>query len=142
MNVDGKQTDRSVGLELIVKSETVDEILDALIQKQLLSVFYGSPERYFDYVESVLSIKIEKELRTSFTEIKASRDIIVHNSGIANAVYVSKAGKEARGRAGERLKADAAYFKRAIHTMKKLTHSVYSKTLQKFGDHLPKNKRK
>jgi hypothetical protein len=142
LSVDGKQAEKNVGLELVIKSATVDEILDAVVQKQLLSVFYGPPERYFDYVESALSIKIEKELRGSFTEIKATRDIIVHNSGVANAIYVLKAGKEARGHEGDRLKIDKVYFKAAIQTMKKLTHSVYSKTMQKFGNHVPKRKGK
>ncbi len=140
LSVDGKQADKNVGLALIIKSASVDEILDTVIQKQLLAVFYGPPERYFDYVESVLSIKIEQKLKDSFAEIKATRDIIVHNSGIANEVYISKAGTQARGSVGERLKADAAYFKSAIHTMKRLTHSVYSKTMQKFGNHEPKRK--
>jgi hypothetical protein len=140
--VDGKQAEKNVGLALIIKSATVDEILDTVIQKQLLAVFYGPPERYFDYVEAVLSIKIEQELRASFAEIKATRDIIVHNSGIANELYISKAGTAARGSVGERLKIDTRYFKDAIHTMKRLTHSVYLKTMQKFGNHVPKRKRK
>src|SRR6266436_724257 len=128
LSVDGKQAEKNIGLALIIKSATVDEILDTVIEKQLLAVFYGPPERYFDYVESILSIKIEQELRASLAEIKATRDIIVHNSGIANEVYISKAGTEARGSVGERLKTDTAYFKAAIHTMKRLTHSVYLKT--------------
>ncbi len=142
LSVDGKQAEKNIGLALIIKSATVDEILDTVIEKQLLAVFYGPPERYFDYVESILSIKIEQELRASLAEIKATRDIIVHNSGIANEVYISKAGTEARGSVGERLKTDTAYFKAAIHTMKRLTHSVYLKTMQKFGNHVPRRKRK
>jgi hypothetical protein len=63
-----------------------------VIRKQLVTVFYGSPERYFEYIENVLSIQIEKELKDTFAEIKASRDIIVHNSGIANEIYVGKRG--------------------------------------------------
>ena len=142
LSVDGKQTDKNIGLDLVLESSTVDEILEAVIQKQLLSVFYGSPERYFDYVESVLSIKIDKELRDSFGENKATRDIIIHNSGIANEVYVSKAGAKARARPGEYVKTDTNYFKGAIHTMKKLTHSVYSQTLEKFGNYVPNRKPK
>jgi len=138
LGVDGKKTDKNVALGLIIKSATIDEVLDAVIQKQLLAAFYGPPERYFDYVESVLSIKIEKKLKASFAEIKAARDLIVHNSGIVNEVYVSKAGTQARGSVGERLKINATYFKDSVHTMKQLTHSVYSKTMDKFGDHAPR----
>ncbi len=42
-------------------------------------------------------------------EIKASRDILVHNKGIVNATYVSKAGSRARFRDGERLEIPERY---------------------------------
>jgi hypothetical protein len=142
LSADGKQAEKTVALGLVIKSVSIDEILDTVIQKQLLAVFYGPPERYFDYIESVLSIKIEKSLRTSFAEIKATRDVIVHNSGVANEVYMSKAGEEARGEVGEHLTIDSAYFKSAIHTMKRLTHGIYSETMQKFGNHVPRSKGK
>lgn len=134
LSVDGRQAERNIELDVVLGSSTVDDILDVVIRRQLLSVFYGSPERYFQYIESVLSIKIEKELKDSFREIKATRDIIVHNSGVANDVYGEKAGAKARSRPGEPLKNDKAYFGEAIHVMKKLTHSIFSNTLAKFGN--------
>jgi hypothetical protein len=137
VSVDGKQVERSVGLDVVVSSSTVDEILDVVIQKQLFALFYGSPERYFEYVQKILSIEIEKELKDSFAEIKATRDIIVHNSGIANDVYTAKSGKKARARSGERLEMNTAYFKAATQTLKGLVHSVYLKSLDQFGDYRP-----
>jgi len=113
-----------------------------LIQKQLFAVFYGPPERYFAYVQTILSIEIEKELKDSFAEMKASRDIIVHNSGIANDLYIAKSGKKARARPGDRLQINRAYFEGATHTMKRLIHSVYAKSLDQFGEHRPGAKKK
>jgi hypothetical protein len=135
VSVDGKQVERSIGLDVVLSSSTVDEILDVVIQKQLFALFYGSPERYFEYVQKILSIEIEKEMKDSFAEIKATRDIIVHNSGIANDVYIAKSGKKARARSGKRLEMDTAYFKAATQTMKGLVHSVYLKSLDQFGEH-------
>jgi hypothetical protein len=73
--------------------------------------------------------------------MKASRDIIVHNSGIANHLYIAKSGKKARARLGDRLQINRAYFEGARHTMKRLIHSVYAKSLDQFGDHRPGTKR-
>ncbi len=133
LSIDGKPVDKNVGLDLVLKSATIDELLDSVIQKRLLAAFYGSPEQYFNYIESVLSIKIEKDVKDSYAEIKATRDIVVHNSGIANATYILKARKRARARSGESLETDRAYFTDSIQIMKHLAVSVYSKTVKKFG---------
>jgi len=130
-NVEGKDIEKNVPLNTVLKATSIDEILDSVIRRKLLLVFYGSPERYFDYVQSVLSIEIENELKESFAEVKAARDIIIHNSGIANEVYLLKARKKARADIGEHLPIDEAYFKSTIQMMKKLTMSVYSKTKKK-----------
>lgn len=133
LSTDGTPADRKVELDLVLGSSTVEDILDAIIRKQLVSVFYGSPQRYFHYIESVLSIEVEQELKELFTEIKATRDIIVHNAERANEIYGEKAGKKARSKPGELLRNDKAYFQGAIRTMKTLSHSIFSKTLNKFG---------
>lgn len=140
--IDGRQVEKNIPLDVLLESSTVEEIMDKIIEKYLLSAFYGSPERYFDHAQSILSIKIEEELRESFAEIKAARDIIIHNSGIANEIYVSRAGTKARAHSAQRLEIDQKYFDGAIHIMKKLTHSVYSKTLERFGNYVPRRKSK
>jgi hypothetical protein len=134
LNVEGRNTDKTIELDLVLRSSTVEDILDSAISKQLLSIFYGSPDRYFQYIESILSVKIEKELKDSFAEIKATRDIIVHNSGIANEVYAEKAGTKARSQPGKLLKNDKAYFGTAIKVMKKLCITIFSQALKKFGN--------
>src|SRR5437899_815206 len=131
-SVDGRQVEKSVDFDLILKSATIDEVVDAMVRKQLLSIFYGSPERYFEYIESVLSIKIEAGLKDSFVEVKATRDIIVHNAGIANDTYAEKAGTKARAKPGDQLKNDEVYFGESIRCMKSLTQTVYSKSVAKF----------
>jgi hypothetical protein len=136
LSVDGTPTKRSVPLDLVLRSTSLDQLLSSVIQKQLISTFYGSPERYFHYIEAVLSIEIDKKLQGKFQEIKATRDIIIHNSGYANEVYVEKAGRVARAQAGHLLQVDDKYFERSIQTMKELTQQIYSKTLNKHGDAL------
>lgn len=42
-------------------------------------------------------------------ELKATRDVLIHNAGIANAIYVLKAGPLARAVDGEILDADPPY---------------------------------
>lgn len=64
----------------------------------------------------------------AFVEIKASRDIIIHNSGLINKLYVEKAGDKSRGDAGEELVIDDAYFRHVIVTLKALAGAIQSQT--------------
>ena len=134
LNIDGSQTNKNVPMELILGAGSLSEVVDALIQRQLISTFYGSPERYFQYIENILSIKLDKELKAGFSEIKATRDIIIHNSGKANEIYVEKAGQKARGQAGEDLEVDADYFKHSIGTMKKMIQQIFRRCLGKYSE--------
>ena len=45
----------------------------------------------------------------SIIEIKASRDVLAHNNGIVNAIYVAKAGSRARHQEGEQLTMSEQY---------------------------------
>lgn len=129
-----KGQDKKVDLDLILNSSDLDKLVSNIIERQIHSVFFASPEKYFQYVENILSIKIPKPSKANYVEVKATRDLIVHNEGVINATYVQKAGKLARGKVGDTIPVDEMYFDPAIRTMKKLVNAVYSKSLSKFGD--------
>jgi hypothetical protein len=57
-------------------------------------------------------------------EIKASRDILVHNKGIANGACVSKAGSRARFQDGEKLRIPERYHRESWETIKKVVSDV------------------
>ena len=57
-------------------------------------------------------------------EIKASRDILVHNKGIANAAYVAKAGSRARCRDGEKLRLPERSHRESWETIRKVVLDV------------------
>ena len=126
--------DKTVDLNLVLDAASIDEVLSAVIERQIHSVFYERPEKYFKFVESVLSVTIDRTLRESYAEYKATRDVLVHNEGVINITYLRKAGAHARGRERDVIALDDAYFDVAIATMKKLIQSVYSQLLQKFGE--------
>ncbi len=89
---------------------------------------FGKPSDYLDKAEKVLAIELDTDLVRSFIEIKASRDIIIHNNGVINKVYVEKAGEKRRGEVGDELAIDQDYFRQVIITLKKLSGSIQSNT--------------
>ncbi len=56
--------------------------------------------------------------------MKATRDVLEHNAGVANAVYVAKAGPRARYKPGERVEVSDAYSRDAWKLIKKIVQDV------------------
>jgi len=130
----GSRDERVIGLDLILEAENMGDLLARIIETRLVSVFYGSPERYFNYVQSVLAFELQDHLKTKYAEVKATRDLLIHNSGIVNQVYLSKAGPEARAAEAELIPLDDQYFSESIRCMKRVVTAVYSGCLEKYGD--------
>jgi hypothetical protein len=63
-------------------------IVDALVEKELKDVFYDRPANWFEYLKSRVDTGIGAADSDQFAEIKATRDVLVHGQGIANAYYV------------------------------------------------------
>jgi hypothetical protein len=125
---------KTVDLALVLAADNLDDLICAVIERQIHSVFYERPDRYFAFIEDVLSVSIPDALKAGYSEVKATRDILVHNDGVANAIYIRKSGGGARVGEGQPLPVDEAYFDSSVRSMKKLIQSVYSQLLDKFGD--------
>ncbi|TEU19594.1 MAG: hypothetical protein E3J21_03310 [Anaerolineales bacterium] len=132
--VTGSQTERKIDLDLVLEAQKMDDLFARIIERRLISVFYGSPQRYFDYIQSVLAFELSDEVKISYAEVKATRDLLVHNSGIVNQVYLKKAGSRARVPEGETIPLDDQYFSESIRCMKRVVTKVYSGCLDKYGD--------
>ena len=104
----------------VIDSVSREELISGIILKELTALFYASPALQIEYFQSVTGVSLPKELTNQWLEIKATRDIIVHNSGIANSVYLKKADSLARAKDGEQLPIDEKYFGGAIASMKSL----------------------
>lgn len=126
-------TDKKIDLSLVLESTDLDELRRRIITNQIHSAFYASPAKYFEYIEQVLSISIGATRKSAYSEVKATRDIYVHNSGIANRVYLQKAWTLARARDGQLLPMDRTYFSSAITCLKGIVQSVYKRLLEQYG---------
>ncbi len=59
-----------------------------------------------------------------FAEIKATRDVLVHGQGIANAYYVDKAGGLARAQPGQALDIPGPYHQKSWELICKLVRDI------------------
>jgi hypothetical protein len=101
---------RMIALHSILESTSLEEVHLRACDSLLNDLSYKSPAEFAEELEKLIGIKLlECPAYQRYIEVKASRDIFVHNSGVANAVYVRKAGAYARVRDGETIPADVQY---------------------------------
>lgn len=98
-------------LKSILESSSIEEIHIKATDTLINDLSYRSPTEFSEEIQQLLSISLlECPAFHRYIEIKATRDIFVHNSGIANDVYIRKAHSHARAEPGILLPIDNQYF--------------------------------
>jgi len=113
-----------IPIDLFLEHESRDDLLERYVAVMCEALMFGKPAEYLDKAAKILSIEIDVDLIKDYIEIKASRDIIVHNLGEINRLYVDKAGEKARGAVGDELVINRAYFKHVLVTAKTLSGAI------------------
>ncbi len=126
--------EKNIPINVVTSSESIEDIYERVIHHHLQAVFYGSPRKYFIYIEEVLSIKLNDELKVRYSEFKATRDIIIHNNGIVNNTYLVKTGDSKRANEGELIPIDKTYFDDFICCALEINAIVYQELLKKYPE--------
>ncbi len=125
-----KGCDGKLDYDIVIDCADYSQVLDRIVSKYIETLEYSKPSDQLEYIKKLLSIEIDEDLWNSWVEIKASRDLIVHNNCIINKVYLDKAGDRARGDAGKIIKVDEAYFEYVIITAKRLVGKIIARVLR------------
>ena len=133
-----KKTDKTVPLALITDSPDRETILRAVVDRELDRLKYRRPAAWFDYLEKRARLGTPSQDQIErLAEIKASRDLIVHNRGIVNQTYRSKSGPKARYADGTRLEIIEPYLRESwllIDEVVRETSSAATAKLEKSSD--------
>ena len=123
-----KQVDFKTVLELPDK----DAITGFVVDKELNEIAYKSPASWFEYMEEKLKLGLPtRDEIGRFSETKASRDVLVHNRGIANKIYESKAGALARYKAEERIEISGDYHGNTWQLIRKMVTDISDAAIAK-----------
>lgn len=122
-NEDDKEG-KGIPVEMFLANRTYEDVLARYIASRCEGLMFGKPADYLAKAAKVLSITIEKKTIDDYIEIKATRDIIVHGTGIINKIYLDKAKQSARGNLGEELTIDQKYFRHVVITAKLLADQI------------------
>jgi hypothetical protein len=102
---------RSVKTSMILAASSIEEIHLQAIDTLLNELAYKSPREFVEECNQLLSVNLlECPAYHKYIEVKATRDIYIHNQGIANDIYLTKAQSHARVKADLLLPIDTVYF--------------------------------
>ena len=96
-----------------------------IAERELNELKYDRPRAWFDYMNRIIKLgcPTEDEIER-IAEMKAARDLLIHNSGIVNKTYLDKAGAKARHAVGDQVVIDRTYFGDCWVLAKKLVDDV------------------
>lgn len=126
--VQGMNANKTYDVNDIINKKSIDEVLHDLINQRIMSVMYASPRIQQEYFKKALGIEVDENLWKIWFEIKATRDIIVHNSGRINEQYIMKAEDLSRGELGKEIVIDNDYFFSTIGNIKYIIGKISSKS--------------
>jgi len=112
---------RTVKLEIILRSPDNESVLRSVVDAELNDLKYKRMVEWFRFMDGLVVLKCPSpEEIERLSEVKASRDILVHNRGIVNAPYVSKSGGAARYKPGDRLEISEPYHRSSWELIRKI----------------------
>ena len=121
LNVRGMDIKKEIPLDILLDADNREGALREVIGRQLNSLSYATPTAYLEYLNSLTGVDTSDPAFLDYIEIKATRDVVIHNSGIINEVYLSKVGNKKRGEVEDRLVIDNQYFDHCIAILKRLS---------------------
>lgn len=127
-----KGTDRAVPLSLITDNPDRESILRAVIEQELNRLKYRRPAAWFEYLEDRAKLGLpSKDQIESLAEMKASRDILVHNRGLVNPTYRFKSGSKARYTDGDRLEIIEPYLQECFRIITEVIRETSTRAVEK-----------
>lgn len=114
-----------VDVQTIVAAKDKAAILRPLIDQHVLSMGYKRPSEWFRHLNGIVILGLPSDAEIEqFAEFKASRDVFVHNRGIATEIYLEKAGRRARAALGQPLELPDTYLHDGWRLCRKIVTDV------------------
>jgi hypothetical protein len=127
-SLSGKKMD----VKAILDAPDKDAIVLLIVNKELNEVLYERPAAWFAYLEDKVKLGCPTADEIDhIAEAKASRDVLMHNRGVAGKTYESKAGRFARYKEGEKLDIQGPYHRQTWDLLRKVVADISNAALTK-----------
>lgn len=124
---------RELRFETVLEATDKEAVTLHVVNKELNEIAYGRPKEWFSYLEARVRLGCPSAAEIErIGEVKASRDVLAHNRGIANKIYESKAGKAARFRDGQQVSIPEDYHRETWMLLRKVIGDLADAMAAKF----------
>ena len=134
INISGGQSNKKIDISEVLDCQDHESVIELIIEKILGDLFYAGPKKQKEYIENVLSIELTETQWNKWFEYKATRDLLVHNSGIINNIYLEKSGELSRGSLNDHLTVDKTYFEDSLSNIKSMIGRIENGIRKKFKE--------
>lgn len=116
---------KKIELSSVLESESIEAIHSIAIDSLLYELSYKSPKDFAEEIKLIMNVNLlEVPAFHQYIEVKATRDIYIHNRGIANAIYIEKAGSRARVKRNHALPVTINYFLQAYEACLQISETL------------------
>jgi len=123
---------RKVDFKAVLDAPDKDAITFLVVSKELYEILYEGPSGWFAYLEDKVKLGCPTPTEIDrIAEAKASRDVLVHNRGVANKTYEAKAGKLARYKDGQRIDIPEHYHRETWELIRKVITDISNAAIAK-----------
>lgn len=116
---------KQLDFKTVLDASSRDEIILRMVQKELNELKYKRPVDWFNYLNDRVNLGCPSVTEVEqISEIKAARDVLVHNRGIIGKEYVSKAGHLARYELGKQIEIPTSYHTKSWKLLYKVVDDI------------------
>ena len=126
---------KELRFQTVLDAANKGEIVAAVVQQKVLQLTYKRVADWFEYLEKIAQLRCPNQDQIErLAEIKASRDVVVHNNGIVNPIYVDKSMGRARFADGDNLELPEDYHRDSWQLLKQVVADVANAGINKLGN--------
>lgn len=123
---------KRVDFQAVLDAPDKDAITLLVVNKELNEVLYDRPTGWFKYLEDRVKLGCPTPDEIDrIAEAKASRDVLVHNRGVASKIYEFKAGRLARYKDGQRIDIPEHYHRETWELFRKVIADISNAAIAK-----------
>jgi hypothetical protein len=109
---------RQVTVGDVLGASDYNHLLQALIAREVSELQYKTPADWFAFLGKIINLDLRDDDVLRLAELKATRDVHLHNRGVVNEIYLRKAGPLARAALGFALPVGRPYVYDGIDFLK------------------------
>jgi hypothetical protein len=123
---------KELPMSVVLNAVDLDAVMLVAVNLELNELSFKRVREWFSYLEHRVKLGCPTSDEIDrLAEIKATRDIFVHNRGVASSLYEEKSGLRRRTIAGERLEMTEQYHRESWELIRKVVRDVSDAAIAK-----------